>query len=106
VMLYSSEPTGYRASAFRRSETTSKFSSVAALAVRQHVTRAFYIGQIWDLNETVFSEILTLASTKTAVLWVPVPYSLVEVYRRFRVTCCHSHQGALCWTEEIPLKRR
>jgi hypothetical protein len=28
-----------------------------------------------------------------AVFWVVVPCSLVEVYRRFRGTCCLHHQG-------------
>jgi hypothetical protein len=28
-----------------------------------------------------------------AVFWVVAPCSLVEVYRRFRGTCCLHHQG-------------
>jgi hypothetical protein len=28
-----------------------------------------------------------------AALWVVAPCSLVEVYRRFRGTCCHRQQG-------------
>jgi hypothetical protein len=29
---------------------------------------------------------------KMAVFWVVAPYSLVEVYRRFRGACCLHHQ--------------
>jgi hypothetical protein len=29
----------------------------------------------------------------TAVFWIVAPYSLVEVYRRFRVSCCLHHEG-------------
>jgi hypothetical protein len=38
-------------------------------------------------------EILTAASMKMAVFWVVALCSLVEVYRRFRGTCCLHHQG-------------
>jgi hypothetical protein len=30
---------------------------------------------------------------KMAVFWFVAPFSLVEVYRRFRGTCCLHHQG-------------
>jgi hypothetical protein len=30
---------------------------------------------------------------KMAVFWVVAPYSLVEVYQRFRGPCCLHHQG-------------
>jgi hypothetical protein len=30
---------------------------------------------------------------KMAVFWVVVPRNLVEVYSRFRSTCCLHHQG-------------
>jgi hypothetical protein len=30
---------------------------------------------------------------KMAVFWVVAPCSLVDVYRRFRGTCCLHHQG-------------
>jgi hypothetical protein len=32
-------------------------------------------------------------ATKMAVFWVVAPYSLVEVYQRFRRPCCLHHQG-------------
>jgi hypothetical protein len=32
---------------------------------------------------------------KMAVFWVVAPCSLVEVYRRFRGTCCLHHQGPI-----------
>jgi hypothetical protein len=32
-------------------------------------------------------------SMKMAVFWVVVPCSLVEVYQRFRGTCCLHHHG-------------
>jgi hypothetical protein len=35
----------------------------------------------------------TAASMKMAVFWVVAPCSLVEVYQRFRGTCCLHHQG-------------
>jgi hypothetical protein len=38
-------------------------------------------------------EVLTAVSTQMAVFWVVVPCSLVDVYRRFRDTCCLHHQG-------------
>jgi hypothetical protein len=38
-------------------------------------------------------EDLTAVSTKVAVFWVVAPYSLVEVYQRFRGPCCLHHQG-------------
>jgi hypothetical protein len=31
--------------------------------------------------------------TKMAVFWVVAPFSVVEVYRRFRGACCLHHQG-------------
>jgi hypothetical protein len=33
-------------------------------------------------------EVLTAASIKMTVFWVVAPYSVVEVYRRFRGACC------------------
>jgi hypothetical protein len=38
-------------------------------------------------------EVLTAVSTKMAVFWVVPPYSLVEVYQRFRGLLCLHHQG-------------
>jgi hypothetical protein len=38
-------------------------------------------------------EVLTAASMRMAVFWVVAPYSLVEVYRRFRGACCLHHNG-------------
>jgi hypothetical protein len=38
-------------------------------------------------------EDLTALSMKIAVFWVVAPCSLVEVYQRFRRTCCLHHQG-------------
>jgi hypothetical protein len=37
-------------------------------------------------------EVLTAVSMKMAVFWVVVPYSLVEIYHRFRGPCCLHHQ--------------
>jgi hypothetical protein len=37
--------------------------------------------------------VLTAVSMKMAVFWVVAPCSLVEVYRRFRGSCCLHHQG-------------
>jgi hypothetical protein len=39
-------------------------------------------------------EVLTAVSTKMAVFWVVAPCSLVEVYQRFRGSCCLHHKGA------------
>jgi hypothetical protein len=41
----------------------------------------------------VGSEVLTAVSTKMAVFWVVAPWSLIEVYQRFRGPCCLHHQG-------------
>jgi hypothetical protein len=41
----------------------------------------------------VGSEVLTAVRTKMAFFWVVPPCSLVEVYQRFRGTCCLHHQG-------------
>jgi hypothetical protein len=43
---------------------------------------------------------------KMTVFWDVVPYSLVEVYRRFRGACCLLHQGILmmeaaCTSEKL-----
>jgi hypothetical protein len=38
-------------------------------------------------------EVLTAVSTKMAVFWVVAPWSLVEVYQRFRGPCYLHHQG-------------
>jgi hypothetical protein len=38
-------------------------------------------------------QVLTAASMKMAVFRVVAPYSLVEVYSRFRGAYCHHHQG-------------
>jgi hypothetical protein len=38
-------------------------------------------------------EVLTAVSTKMAVFWVVAPCSLVEVYQRFRGSCCLHHHG-------------
>jgi hypothetical protein len=39
-------------------------------------------------NNIVGFEVLTAASVKMAAFWVVAPCSLVEVYQRFRGTCC------------------
>jgi hypothetical protein len=39
-------------------------------------------------------EVLTASSMKMTVFWVVAPCSLLEVYRRFRGTCCLHHQGS------------
>jgi hypothetical protein len=48
-------------------------------------------------------EVLTAVSTKMAVFWVVAPCSLVEVYHRFRGSCCHS--SPWWWRQQGPLKR-
>jgi hypothetical protein len=40
-------------------------------------------------------EVLMVMSMKIAVFWVVAPYSLVEVYQRFRGTCCLHHQALI-----------
>jgi hypothetical protein len=59
-------------------------------------------------NGPVRFEVLTAASMKMAVFWVVAPRNLVEVYRRFRGTCClHHHGDALtvrCATDSLPVK--
>jgi hypothetical protein len=49
----------------------------------------------WRLVNTVLNEagfeVLTAVSTMMAVFWVVAPYSLVEVYQRFRGPCCLHH---------------
>jgi hypothetical protein len=42
-----------------------------------------------------FSILNNMLSLKIAVFWVVAPYSLVEVYQRFRGPCCLHHQGDL-----------
>jgi hypothetical protein len=46
-----------------------------------------------QLNYKVRFQVPTAASIKMAVFWDVAPYSLVEVYRRFRGVCCLPHQG-------------
>jgi hypothetical protein len=48
--------------------------------------------QLRNKSSLVRFQVLTAASMKMAVLWVVVPCTLVEVYRRFRGTCCLHHQ--------------
>jgi hypothetical protein len=38
-------------------------------------------------------QVLTAASMKMVVFWVVAPCSLVNLYRRFRGSCCLHHQG-------------
>jgi hypothetical protein len=38
-------------------------------------------------------EVLTAVSKKMAVFWVVAPCNLVEIYQRFRRSCCLHHQG-------------
>jgi hypothetical protein len=57
----------------------------------------------WTVIHLVAFEVLSAASMKMAVFWVVVPCSLIEVYRRFRGTCCLHHQR---WRQKLPLKRR
>jgi hypothetical protein len=40
---------------------------------------------------------------KIAVVWDVAPYSLVDVYRRFRGTCCFHHQGGNVYQTFIAL---
>jgi hypothetical protein len=47
------------------------------------------------------SEAYDLLIFRMAVSWVVAPCSLVEVYHRFRGTCCLHHQG----DDDVPLKR-
>jgi hypothetical protein len=44
-------------------------------------------------NNKVGSEVLMAVSSKMDVFWVVAPWSLVEVYQRFRGPCCLHHQG-------------
>jgi hypothetical protein len=44
-------------------------------------------------KELVIFEVQTAIGTKMAVFWVVVPCSLVEIYQRFRGSCCLHHQG-------------
>jgi hypothetical protein len=46
-----------------------------------------------NVNYDVGFEVLTAVSMKMAVFWVVMLCSLVEVYQRFRRTCCLHHQG-------------
>jgi hypothetical protein len=38
-------------------------------------------------------QVLTVMSMKMTVFWDVTPYSLVDIDRRFRGTCCLHHQG-------------
>jgi hypothetical protein len=38
-------------------------------------------------------QVLTATSMKMTVFWDVVPYSLIEIYRRFRGAYCLHHQG-------------
>jgi hypothetical protein len=40
-------------------------------------------------------QVLAAETIKMVVFWVVAPYSLVEIYRRFRDACCLHHQGYL-----------
>jgi hypothetical protein len=42
-------------------------------------------------------------STKMAVFWVVEPFSLVEVYQRFRGPCCLHHQGDGATTQKVAI---
>jgi hypothetical protein len=46
-----------------------------------------------DILFLVGFEVLTAVSMKMAVFWVVAPFSLVEVYERFRSPCRLHHQG-------------
>jgi hypothetical protein len=50
-------------------------------------------GNIQTFLYWVGFEVLTAVSMKMAVFWVVAPWSLVEVYQRFRGPCCLHHQG-------------
>jgi hypothetical protein len=54
-----------------------------------------FLGFWWSTSYFVGLKVLTAVSTKMAVLWVVAPCSLVEVYQRFRGSCCLHHQGDL-----------
>jgi hypothetical protein len=45
--------------------------------------------------DKINSKIITTTDKKMDVFWVVEPCSLVEVYHRFRGTCCLHHQNAL-----------
>jgi hypothetical protein len=45
------------------------------------------------LNGRMKFQLLTAASMKITVFWDVAPYSLVEVYRRFKGAYCLHHQG-------------
>jgi hypothetical protein len=49
--------------------------------------------KIRSKNEIVGFKVLTAVSKKMAVFWVIAPCSLVEIYLRFRSTCCLHHQS-------------
>jgi hypothetical protein len=54
---------------------------------------AFQYGVVVECLKDLRFEVLMIVSVKMAVVWVVVPYSLVEVYRSFRDACCLHHQG-------------
>jgi hypothetical protein len=63
----------------------------------------------FTISPVVGLEVLTAASMQMAVFWIVAPCSLVEVYQRFRGTCCLHHQGTHSspwwWRQQVPLKR-
>jgi hypothetical protein len=50
---------------------------------------------LWNskIHYRVGFQVLTAVSMKMAVFWVVAPYSLVQVYQRFRGPFCLHHQG-------------
>jgi hypothetical protein len=64
----------------------------ADLGIKFNSTK-FCFDLISNAKDVIF-QVLTEASRKTAVFWVSLPCSLVEVYRRFRGSCSFRHQNA------------
>jgi hypothetical protein len=54
--------------------------------------RHFPGGTVTGNEKLVRFEVITAASMKIAVFWVVAPCKLVDVYQRFRGTCCLHHQ--------------
>jgi hypothetical protein len=71
------------------------YTSLPVVPVTEHIPLdlKIYTEQFWFRYFSVNLDTKEQTSMKTAVFWVVSPCSLVEVYQRFRGSCCLHHQG-------------
>jgi hypothetical protein len=66
---------------------------VFLMAVRTFVTRRVKLNSCFGFIMFFQPSHTIWPVLKMTIFWVVAPYSLVEVYRRFRGACCLHHQG-------------